>query len=236
MFSQTGPGFSRTLIQIYRKEVILEWRNPSGLVTVFIFSLVLAALFHFAMAEGVFDRRRNLQGAILVVLFFSSTIITGRNLHRDREWGALKITLLAPLDPAGLFLGKVLALWQIHALLALVFVPLLTILLSGRLPASGSELIITILLLLPASLSLAALGTVFSYLSSASRLREFLLPVLLLPFSLPVLMLAAQALRRAVPPKTAPILILSDLLIQLAPAAIFCSLGSLVFTTLAADE
>lgn len=232
----SGPGFGRTLVQIYRKELLLEWRNPAGSVTVFIFSLVVAALFHFAMDERVFDRQRNLQGALLVLLFFSSTIITGRNLHRDREWGALKITLLAPLDPAGLFLGKVLALWQIHVLFALVFVPFVTILLGGRLPESPAEPTITFLHLLPPALSLAALGTIFSYLSSTSRLREFLLPVLLLPFSLPVLMLTAQALHRANPVRTAPLLIWSDLLIQLAPAIIFCSLGSLVFTTLAADE
>ena len=224
-------GFWETCWRIYKKDTILEWKSPAGILSVILFAFILAALYNYAMEADVFRNRRNLNGVMMATLFFSAVMLAGRNIQQEREGGALRVMLISPADPAGYFMGKVAALWQLQTAFILIYVPIYHFLLLGRIPG-GSDLVGPFLTLALSALSLSALGILLSYIASGNRLREIILPLLLMPAALPVFMLATDALGRN--PKEGASL--GAYLILAGPAVIFCSLGCLLYHTLSADE
>ncbi len=231
-----APGFWQTLWRVYKKDTVLEWRSPVGLFSVLLFAMILAAVYNYAMAESTFRQVRNLHGIMLATLFFASTIVSGRNIHFEKEGGALRNMLMSPADPAGYFLGKVAALWQLQIAFCVVFVPLYHLMLTGR-PPGWREFQLPLLFLGMAALSLAALGIMLSYVAAGNRLRELVLPLLQLPTSLPVFMLAADGLAvSSAAASGGEAFAWNHFLILIAPAAILCAIGCLLYHSMAADE
>lgn len=224
------PGFRQTFFTVYGKDTKAEWKSPGALVAPPFFAVVLAALYGYAFQAGVFQDLRNLNGALIATLFFTSAFVSARNIQAEKEDGALRVMLATPSDPMGIFLGKTLALWQMQAGFAIAYTPLYHLFLRGRTPHL-TELLVPIVFLATAALSLAALGVLLSYVASGNRLREILLPLLLFPVALPVLMLAADAM--AVSGKAFPWV---NLLVLFSPALLFMALGAGVYAAMAAEE
>ena len=101
---------------------------------------------------------------------------------------------LSGLDGAALFLGKAGAvavqLFALEALLTVGVVVLFNVGLSGITPL--------VLATMAATVGLAAVGTLYGVLSAGLRVRETLLPVLLLPVVAPVLLGATRAWEAAI--------------------------------------
>jgi heme exporter protein B len=96
---------------------------------------------------------------------------------------------LSGLDPAGIFLGKAMAV-------ALELAALEVLLGVGIVVFYGTTIQGIALLLaaaVAATLGLAACGTVYGVLAAGSRVRETLLPLLILPVVAPVLLGATRA-------------------------------------------
>lgn len=225
------PGFWQTFCTVYGKDSRAELRSPGAFVAPPFFALVLAALYGYVLQPSVFADLRNLHGALLATLFFTSAFVSARNIQAEKEDGALRVMLACPGDPMGMYLGKTLALWQMQAGFALAYTPLYHLFLRGRMPTLG-VMAAPILFLSVAAVSLAALGVLLSYVAAGNRLREMLLPLLLFPVALPVLILAADAM--AVAGATA--FPWTNLAVLLSPGVLFLALGSALYTSLAAEE
>lgn len=230
-----GPGFFTTLARVYWRDAALEWRSPAGFLSALLFAATLAVVYHYAMAEGVFASPRNLQGVMLATLFFAASISAARNAAAETESDALRAALLAPADPSGYFLGKTFALWTLQLALVAVYIPLYQWLLGGRLPGHPGQYLALFVALGLAALSLSALGVMLAYIARGNRMRELLFPLLLLPASLPVLILAADALEE-IGPAADFSLPLRAIIALLAPAGLYCGLGALLYFALAAEE
>jgi heme exporter protein B len=238
-----APGFPATLWRIFWKDTALEWKNPAGFVALLLFALVLVAIYHYAMDDAVFRDPRNLNGIMLATLFFASTIQAGRNIHAETEAGALRVALMAPADASGYYLGKVFAIWQAKLVFIALYIPLYQLFLTGRFQWTVAGFGLPFIALSAAALSLAALGVMLAYISRGSRLKEILFPLLLLPSALPVFILTIGVLKSAGAPKAAgngaglwaqvPV---EAIITLLAPAGLYCGLGSLLYYALAAEE
>ena len=96
---------------------------------------------------------------------------------------------LSGLDPAGVFLGKAGAV-------AVELVALEALLAAGVVLLYGADLrgaVVLVATCVAATVGLAAAGTVYGVLSAGLRVRETLLPLLLLPVAAPVLLSATRA-------------------------------------------
>lgn len=227
------PGFWITLFRIYRKDTLLEWKSPAGLISTLLFAMVLAVIYHYSIEDTVFRNRANLNGVMLATLFFASSISASRNAFAETEAGALRIHLMSRCDPSGYYLGKVAALWQLQILFVLLYVPLYFIFLTGRLFQTAQEFYVPVLVLSLAALSLSALGVVLSYIARGNRMKEVLFPLLLLPVSIPVFMAASLSMRSLQADFSAAF---APIIALLAPAGLYCGLGSLFYFILASDE
>lgn len=227
-----APGFFLSLGRIYWKDTRLEWKNPAGFVALLLFALVLVAIYHYAIDESVFRTARNLHGIMLATLFFASTIHAGRNVQAEGEAGALRVALMAPADASGYYLGKVLAIWQSKLVFIAVYIPLYQLFLTGTF-AGGHAFWVPFATLASAGLSLAALGVMLAYIARGSQLKEVLFPLLLLPSALPVFILSVGVLKSSTAEGGID---LSAIITLLAPAGLYCGLGSLLYYMLAAEE
>jgi heme exporter protein B len=237
--SSEPPGFFVTLWRIYRKDTALEWKSPAGLVSLLLFSLVLVAVYHYAMDDSVFRATRNLNGIMLATLFFASTIQSGRNIHAETEAGALRVALMAPADASGYYLGKVLSIWQSKLIFIALYIPLYQLFLTGLIGANAAAFGVPFVGLSLAALSLAALGVMLAYIARGSRLKEILFPLLLLPAALPVFILTvdflqnAQAATATVGLAALPLRAMAPLV---GPAGLYCAVGSLLYYAMASEE
>ena len=174
---------------IATKDLRIELRSRVGTNQIAPFAVLVLMLFAFA-----FDADRALLARITAGLFWlavllSSLLAVQRSFAIEVADGARDGLRLAGLDPAGIFMGKVAAL-------SAQLIALEVLLAAGVVVLYGAELTALGLLAataVAATVGLAAAGTVYGLLAAGLRVRETLLPLLLLPVAAPVLLAATRA-------------------------------------------
>jgi heme exporter protein B len=175
------------------KDLRLELRSKVALNQVLPFALLVLVLFAFALDpdKGVLTQATS--GLYWIAVLFSALLALQRSFAIESADGNRDALRLSGLDPAGIFLGKVLAvsiqLLVLEALLGLGVVVFYATHIDG-----WGLLIVTSLI---ATASIAAAGTLFGVLAAGLRVRETLLPLLLLPVLAPVLIGSTRAFEAA---------------------------------------
>jgi len=172
------------------KDLVLELRTREILTAMTLFALLVAVVFHFAFSPGPADAPRLLPGMLWVTLAFASTLGLSRAFVMERDQQCLEALRLFPVDPGLIYAGKLTSnLLYLLAVEALLLPALGGIAGVPLLPALGP--LAAVLLL--GSIGLVAVGTVCSAMSVSTRMREVLLPALLLPLASPVLISGVRA-------------------------------------------
>ncbi|CAN5537387.1 hypothetical protein BH20ACT2_BH20ACT2_20060 [soil metagenome] len=175
------------------KDLRLELRSRVATTQVAPFALLVLVLFAFALDpdRGILERAT--AGLFWVAVLFSSLLAIQRAFTVESGDGVRDALRLSGLDPAGIFLGKagavVVELLALEVLLAVGVVVLYNASLSGA--------VLLVATCLVATAGLAAAGTLYGVLAAGLRVRETLLPLLLLPVVAPVLIGATQAFEAA---------------------------------------
>jgi len=175
------------------KDLRIELRSRVALNQVLPFSFVVLVLFAFALDpdRGVLERAA--PGLFWVAVLLTSLLATQRSFAIEAADGNRDGLRMSGLDPAGLFLGKAGAVAaQLLLLEALLLVGVSF--LYGIALRSFGLLALTCLL---ATLGLAGAGTVYGAMSFGLRVRETLLPLLVLPVLAPVLLAATRSFEAA---------------------------------------
>ncbi len=175
------------------KDLRIELRSRVGLNQVLPFSFVVLVLFAFALDpdRGVLDKAA--PGLFWVAVLLTSLLATQRSFAVEAADGNRDGLRMSGLDPAGLFLGKAAAVAvQLLALEALLLVGV-TFLYGIALHSFGLLALTCVL----ATLGLAAAGTVYGVMAFGLRVRETLLPLLVLPVLAPVLLAATRSFEAA---------------------------------------
>ncbi|MGB8591333.1 MAG: heme exporter protein CcmB [Candidatus Acidiferrales bacterium] len=175
---------------IVSKEVRAEFRGRELLNTTFIFALVVVVLFSFAFDPTVAESRRFGPGLLWIALLFAGSLMLQPSFAREHANDTLDALRLAPVSPFAILLGKILANLIFLAACEVLLLPVFAVLYNVTLlPVAGR---LTLVLAL-GTLGLAITGTVFSALAAQARMRELLLPLLLLPLLVPLLLAAVEA-------------------------------------------
>ncbi len=187
----TGP---RVALAVLRKHLLLDLRSPDRLAHMQDIAALILDLLSIALPFGAPELRAWVPVLLWIVFLFTSLLGLGRSFQSETEEGALALLAQVPCDRGWVFVGKASA-----NCLALLGVQLWTgLLASGFLRVEwGGALGAALGAGLLGALGLSAIGTLLSAMSSSSRFREFLLPVLLFPLILPVLVLASRITARA---------------------------------------
>ena len=175
---------------ILAKEVRTEFRSHELLTTTAVFSLMVVVMFSFSFDATREEARAFAPGLLWIAILFSGTLMLEPAFLREQANETLSALRLAPIPPYSILLGKTLAsflfLGITEALLLPVFVVLYNISVSG-------VLLPLVLALALGTLGVVVPGTLFSAVTAHARMRELLLPLLLLPVLTPVLIAGAEA-------------------------------------------
>jgi heme exporter protein B len=175
---------------IARKDLAIEFRTRTAFLAVLVFAILGVAIFYFAWDTTAVAAIDLAPGVLWVIFTFSGLLSLQRSFGVELADRAMDGLLLSPIDREAIFLGKALA-----NLLFVLGVQLLTIpsvALLYNLPL-GRTLPILFAIAVLAAVGLVAVGTLFSAMAANTRLAELLLPMLSLPFFVPVVYGAAQA-------------------------------------------
>jgi heme exporter protein B len=172
------------------KELRLEFRTRELLNSTIIFALVVIVLFSFAFNPTAEDSRRYGPGLLWIAFLFAGSLMLNPSFAREQANETLDALRMAPISSFAILLGKMLANFVFLSLSELILVPAFSVFYNVSLSGITGRLILVLVL---GTMGLVITGTVFSAVSAHARMRELLLPLLLLPILAPLLIAAVEA-------------------------------------------
>jgi len=187
------PGILAAAALVARKDLAIEFRTRSAFLAALTFSLIAIVIFFFAWdatAVGAVDLA---PGVLWVIFTFSGLLGLHRSFGVEEADRAIDALLASPVDREAVFLGKALANLAFVLGVQAVAIPAVALfynlpLMRVLAPLAGIAVL--------AAIGLVSVGTLFSAMASNTRLAELLLPVLALPFFVPIVLPAAQSTAR----------------------------------------
>lgn len=173
------------MLALLWKEIRAESRTRETLSSLLFVGLLTLLVLGFALDAGSGVRTETAVGALWLAVTFSAVNGLNRSFQSERENGTLQGLLLGPVDRGTIFLAKVTASFLFLLLAQGGLVPAF-LLLFGITPTPAFLWILLVLFL--ALLGFAALGCLFAAMAVRTRVRELMLPLLLLPLVLPLLL------------------------------------------------
>jgi heme exporter protein B len=190
----TPPGVFATAWLVARKDLVIEFRTRSAFLAAVVFALLAAVIFRFAWDPTAVAALDLAPGVLWVIFVFSGLLGLHRSFGVEQADRAVDALLAAPVSREAIFLGKALANLAFVAAVQLVAIP--AVVLFYDLPLEGGVFGGILLVAALAAVGLVAVGTLFSAMTVNTRLAELLLPMLALPFFVPVVTPAALATAR----------------------------------------
>jgi heme exporter protein B len=181
---------ARSAAILLAKELRLEFRTRELLSATIVFALVIVVLFSFAFDPTAAESRRYGPGLLWISFLFAGSLMLNPSFARERLNDTMDALRMAPISPFAILSAKMLANFIFMSLVEVVLVPVFSVLYNVSLSGVVAQLILVLVL---GTIGLTVTGTVFSAISSHARLRELLLPLLLLPILTPLLIAAVEA-------------------------------------------
>jgi heme exporter protein B len=205
--------------------VTREVRAPQGWSKTLLLGVVLVLLLATQIELPVEQQAHVIAGLLWVAIFFSGTLALDRTFAGEHDDGRWQVLVLYPLSPSVLFLAKMMVSLLLLALLELILIPLFIALTDVPLLARPG---LMVLIVIPANIGFAAVGTLVAALTAGLRNRGGLLALVLLPLCVPILLASAAATRITMSGDNDP---LWTWWVQLlaAFAVMFTVLGTMVF-------
>lgn len=179
--------FSNTAV-LLSKELRTEFRSRELLTTTVVFILVVLILFSFAISPTTEESREFGPGLLWLAILFAASLMLQPCFLREQSNDTLSSLRLAVSDPFSIFLAKLIANTLFLLLTELIMLPFFAIFYNVPVLPEFHWLILVLFL---GSLGISVAGTALSAISAQARMRELLLPLLLLPLLTPVLVVSA---------------------------------------------
>ena len=162
------------------KDLRLEWRSRDVFNSMMFFALVVVVVFSFSFEKE--DSRPVMGGLIWIAFLFSTTMALNQSWARELRNGVLDAYRVSPAPAEALFLGKCLGNFILVMLLECLMAPLFVVFYNLSTVGPLWQLFLIAVL---GTWALVVNGTFFAAMSIRTRNRELMLPLLLLPISLP---------------------------------------------------
>lgn len=179
----------RDALLVAGKDLRVEARSRVATNQVLPFAVLVLVLFAFALGPDRAVLSQAAAGLLWVAVLFSAVLAVQRSFALEAADSARDGLRLSGLDPAGIFLGKAGAVAAQLLVLEVVLAGAVVVLYDARLHVVW----LLVATCLAATVGLAAAGTVYAAMAVGLRVRETLLPLLLMPVVAPVLLAATKA-------------------------------------------
>jgi heme exporter protein B len=171
------------------KELRTEFRSRELLTTTVVFILVVVVLFSFTFDPTSAESRRFAASLLWLAFLFAASLMLQPCFLREQNNDTLSALRLSVADPFAIFVAKLAANTLFLLLTELLMLPVFSILFNVAVFPVIGQLVMVLFL---GSLGVSIAGTALSAISAQARLRELLLPLLLLPLLTPVLVASTR--------------------------------------------
>jgi heme exporter protein B len=171
------------------KELRTEFRSRELLITTIVFILMVIVLFSFTFDPNASESRRFGPGLLWLAFLFAASLMLQPCFLREQTNDTLSALRLAVSDPFAIFLAKLAANTLFLLITELLMLPIFGVLFNVPVFPVFGQLVLVLFL---GSLGVSVAGTALSAISAQAKMRELLLPILLLPMLTPVLVSSTQ--------------------------------------------
>lgn len=190
----------RAALAIAGKDLRGEARSRERAPAMLLFAALVLLVMHFAVGLDAVSSEGLAPGVLQTAFLLAGTLGLYRSFAPETEAMALHGLMLAPVDRAAIYFGKLLSgalvLFLVQIPVALLYELLFSVNLSGGRPVVG--LFALGLILLCGSLGFTALGVTVAAICASTAAREVLLPLLLFPLAAPLLIAGVSGLEAAI--------------------------------------
>ncbi|XDD44969.1 heme exporter protein CcmB [Leptospira sp. WS39.C2] len=179
-------------LSLLKKDFYLIGRSLGGIVSLFTLSVSVVFIFYTSIEVNEILSARSIRGLKWAIIFILNFVIISQSLWEEREsmgWEAS----LSYVSPTYLYISKSLTIWFctiiVNALLVLMFVVFFQ---NMNLDRYLGEWFFANL----GSGCLVFLGVSLGVIAFESRLKEIIIPLLQLPFSIPLFLFGLEAEHR----------------------------------------
>ncbi len=207
------------------KDLRLEWRSRDVLNSMLFFSLLVVVIFSFAFSPTVEESRRMAGGLVWTAFLFSTVMALNQSWARELRNGVLDAYRVSPAPAEALFFGKCIGNFLLVMLLECLMAPLFVVFYNLSSVGPVWQLVIISVL---GTWALVVNGTFFAAMSIRTRNRELMLPLLLLPISIPAVVTMVAATTNVLTGEASP---LSEIKFLAAYCVVFTTACYLLFQT-----
>ena len=184
----TNASFLKATLAVTWKDLAAEFRSRELFSAMLVFSLLVILIFNFALELDITTRQSVTAGVLWVTFAFAGTLGLNRSMAVEKDRGCLDGLLLAPVDRAAIYFGKVISNLVFMLIVEAIVVPVYSFLYNVNLFNAGLLLVILL-----GSIGYIAVGTLLASMAIQARTRDVLLPILLFPVAVPILIAAVKA-------------------------------------------
>jgi heme exporter protein B len=174
----------RALAALIWKDLVIEARTRELVTSMSLVAFLALVILNLALGPSSRLGTAAAPAVLWVTVSFAATLGLARAHALDHEGQALQGLLMTPVSRSILYLGKCGANLVVVLLLQFVVVVATAVLSTGDVGRRPGWLALPLAL---GAIGFTAVGTLLGAMTSATRLREVLLPILLLPVALPVI-------------------------------------------------
>jgi len=181
---------NRVFLATLQRDLRLEFRTREALNAMFFYALLVIVIFSFAFSAETTIITQIGGGLLWVAFLFAGMVALDRAFLREMMEGSLTGLQIAPASPSAVMAGKFASSFLLMLAMEAVLLPLFAVLFNAPAKTDWAGIVgVTIM----GTWALAANGTYFSAMSTHARQRSLLLPLLLLPVSIPAVIAMVQA-------------------------------------------
>lgn len=175
---------------IVAKDLRIEWRTKESLASFVVLGVLLVVVFTVALDPPPETAPVLAPSVVWATFVFTGLLGVQRGFVLERENDCLAAVLSSPIDPAALYVGKLVANVVLLAVMQALVLPLVAVFLHVDVGTALAGLMVVLLL---GNVGFASLATLFAAVAVRARAREVMLPVLLLPLLVPMLIGGVKA-------------------------------------------
>jgi heme exporter protein B len=180
----------KPLTAILVKDIAIEWRKKEAFSSMLLFGLLVVVTSTFAFASVNADRNLIAAGVLWIAFSFSGILGLNRSLSMETDNDCLQGLLLAPVSRGDLYLGKVASNLAFTMTAELFILPVFLVVNNLHFDLKTVWVIgLTVL----GTLAFVSIGTTLSMISAHTAMKEVMLPILQIPMTLPVVIVAVEA-------------------------------------------
>lgn len=180
---------------VARKDIAIELRTKTAFVSSVVFSMLGLAIFYFAWSPTAVAAADLAPGVVWVVFTLAAILAVQRSFSIEQVERAGDGLLVAPIERESIYLGKAIA--NVIFVGAIQFVTIPVAALFYGLPF-GETVPVMLGIGMLATVGLVSIGTLFASMAVNTRMAELLLPLLSIPFFMPIVMAAGQSTQRLI--------------------------------------